>query len=66
MIRSSDPRQLDLDGTGHDVTGLAKYLAAAPLRPTTRQEPCGFGLFGDSAAQIDLVEAVHVGSRRET
>jgi hypothetical protein len=38
--------------------GIAKRRASEPLRPTKPQLPCEFGLFGDDAAQLDLVDAV--------
>lgn len=35
---------------------LAQRRAAAPLKPRKPQEACDIGLFGDSAAQIDLID----------
>lgn len=45
-----------LPGCGHDLAGLARRLADAPLRPAAPQVPCDVGLFGDDAAQADLVD----------
>jgi hypothetical protein len=56
MILTTDPRQMDLAQTDHDTVGLAKRLAAAPLRPRRAQLPADHGLFSDEAAQLDLVE----------
>lgn len=56
MIRTDDKRQMDLPQTEHDPAGLAKQLAAAPLKPRKPQVPCDTGLFGDAAAQLDLVD----------
>lgn len=57
MILTDDPRQMDLAQTAPDMAGLAKRLAAAPLRPRKAQAPaCDLPLFSDDAAQIDLVE----------
>jgi hypothetical protein len=39
----------------HDATGLARKLAAAPLKPRKPQAPCDVGLFSDEADQLDLV-----------
>lgn len=56
MILTDDPRQLDLAHTSPDTAGLAKRMAAAPLRPRKAQAACDIGLFSDDAAQIDLEE----------
>lgn len=48
--------QLRIDGTAPDPAGLAKRLAAAPMRPSKPQAPCDVGLFSDDADQLDLVE----------
>ncbi len=37
-------------------SALAKRRAAQPLRPAVPQKACDVGLFGDSAAQIDLID----------
>lgn len=37
-------------------TELAKRQSAAPLRPDKAQKPCNIGLFGDDAAQTDLID----------
>lgn len=39
-----------------DLAELARRQAAAPLRPSKPQEACDVGLFGDGAAQLDLVD----------
>jgi hypothetical protein len=41
---------------GEDRASLARRLAGAPLRPVVPQAPCDAGLFGDAAAQSDLVD----------
>lgn len=55
MTRTDDPRQGALPQTGPDLAGLARQLAAAPLRPRKAQAPCDHGLFSDDADQLDLV-----------
>lgn len=55
-ILTRDHRQLGLPECGPDQAGLAKRLAAAPMRPRKPQSPCDVGLFSDEADQIDLVE----------
>jgi hypothetical protein len=39
----------------HDLPGLARKLAAAPIKPRKPQAPCDVGLFSDEADQLDLV-----------
>lgn len=56
MILTNDPRQMQLPSTAHDPAGLARHLAAQPLRPRKPQQPCDVGMFGDQAAQLDLVD----------
>jgi hypothetical protein len=43
----------------HDRAGLARELAAAPLKPSKAQAPCDVGLFSDDSAQADLLDLVH-------
>jgi hypothetical protein len=52
----SHTNQLQLDGTHPDPAGLARRLAASPMRAKKEQERCDFGLFGDDSAQTDLVD----------
>jgi hypothetical protein len=47
--------QTCMPGTGADLAGLAKRIAAAPIKPNKAQEPCDIGLFSDSSSQLDLV-----------
>lgn len=54
MILTNDPRQMDFAQTPKDSAGLAKQLAAAPLRPRKPQNPCDIGLFSDEADQLDI------------
>ena len=54
----TDRRQLDLAQTAPDLAGLARQLAAAPLKPRTPQVPCDVGLFADEADQLDLARLV--------
>jgi hypothetical protein len=50
-------RQTTLPGAEPITTAeLVKRRAAQPLKPKAEQRPCDFGLFGDTAAQTDLVE----------
>lgn len=56
VILNDDPRQMDLAHTAPDPAGLAKRLAAAPLRPRKAQLPADHGLFSDEATQLDLTE----------
>lgn len=56
-MRSDLPGQLSLPDTGERMGELARRKAAAPLRPGKPQAPCDIGLFGDEAAQLDLVDA---------
>lgn len=52
-----DPRQGDIFGGASASQGdLAQRGADAPIRPKKAQGPLDFGLFGDSAAQTDLVD----------
>jgi hypothetical protein len=55
MIVTNDPRQMQLDHTASNPAGLARKLAAAPLKPRKPQAPCDVGLFSDEADQLDLV-----------
>ena len=55
-MRSNLPGQFDLPNTAPDHAGLAKQLAAAPLRPVAPQLPADHGLFGDESNQLDLIE----------
>lgn len=45
-----------IPGAGRDQAGLARRLAAEPLKPRADQKPCDVGLFSDVAAQTDLIE----------
>jgi hypothetical protein len=57
MPASYLPGQAEIPGTA-PASGpeLAKRRAAQPLRPSAPQAPCDVGLFGDAAAQADLVD----------
>ena len=55
-MRHDLPGQLEMPQTGEDTAGLAKQKALAPMRAPTTQKPCDVGLFGDSAAQLDLID----------
>jgi hypothetical protein len=46
-----------------DLADLAQRKANAPLRPSVAQAACDVGLFGDEAAQLDLVDAVRKAGR---
>jgi hypothetical protein len=50
------PQQTELPGIAPDIGGTLARKVTAPLKPTKPQEPCDVGLFGDNAAQLDLVE----------
>jgi len=54
----TDSHQLDLARTVPDPAGLARRLAAAPLRPRKPQATCDLGLFSDEADQLDLASLV--------
>jgi hypothetical protein len=47
------PGQQELPAVG---ANSPRHLAAARLRPRVAQKPCDHGLFGDQAAQTDLVD----------
>lgn len=51
------PGQLNIPGA-EPVTSrtIAERRANAPLRPTKPQAPCDVSMFGDAAAQLDLVD----------
>lgn len=54
------PGQQDLPGCGR--TPLWAWLerrAAESLKPAKPQKPCDQGLFGDAAAQTDLVDLLN-------
>jgi hypothetical protein len=53
---SSGGRQAVIPGAGEDHAGLAKKRAGEALKPRVPQAPCDVGLFGDTAAQLDLVD----------
>jgi hypothetical protein len=54
------PRQLDLPGTEPIADAeLAKRRAEQPLKPDAPQESCDIGLFGDEAAQTDLMDLAY-------
>lgn len=53
MPRSDLPGQGEIPLTDEPKT-LAKRKAAEPLKPNVFQAPLDFGLFGDTANQIDL------------
>ncbi len=46
--------QYILPGAARDAAGLARNLAAAPLKPIAAQEPCDVGLFSDAHKQREL------------
>jgi hypothetical protein len=51
---------------GAEPIGRAEHaarLARAPLRPRQDQRPLDFGLFGDTASQLDLVDMARDRSR---
>jgi hypothetical protein len=54
-----------LPGCGHDLAGLARRLAGAPLRPAKPQAACDLGLFGDESSQADLVDMARRPAARE-
>ena len=54
----TDRRQFDLAQTAPNPAGLARQLAAAPLKPRKPQAPCDVGLFSDEADQLDLASLV--------
>lgn len=56
LARPAQARQATLHGTGPDVAGMLRRRADAPLRPGKVQSACDVGLFGDEAAQLDLVD----------
>lgn len=57
-MSNTDRRQLDLEQTAQDRAGLARLLAAAPLKPRKAQAPCDHGLFSAEADQLDLASLV--------
>jgi hypothetical protein len=57
LERTSAGRQAVIPGAAADLAGLAKKRAGEPLRPRVPQAACDVGLFGDTAAQLDLVDA---------
>lgn len=58
LERTAAGAQHVIPGAGQDAAGLARRLAAAPLKPSAPQEPCDVGLFGDGVKQLDLVDLV--------
>jgi len=50
------PGQLELSGTEPSLRAALARQAASPLKPKVAQAACDVGLFGDDAAQLDLVE----------
>jgi len=54
-------QQVELFGCEPDLAGALQRKADAPLKPAVPQEPCDVGLFGDGAAQTDLIEALRKG-----
>lgn len=54
--REEARRMAELAVTERRNVALAKRKAAEPLKPKRPQEPCDLGLFGDAAAQLDLVD----------
>jgi hypothetical protein len=67
QIRQGVPRaatqQWEIPGAAPISDGdLARRVAAAPLRPSAAQLPCDAGLFGDAAAQLDLIEFARIKS----
>ncbi len=55
--RSDLPGQLDLAGTAKAGDGdRAQRAANAPMKPKVAQKPMDMGLFGDEAAQIDMLD----------
>jgi hypothetical protein len=54
------PGQLDLPQCESKPRDQMQRAAAAPLKPSTPQEPCDVGLFSDGAAQTDLVDLCRI------
>jgi hypothetical protein len=50
--------QFDLPDTAPDIGGTLQRKADAPLKPAKPQVACDHGLFGDSAAQLDLIHSL--------
>lgn len=55
-MRITLPGQIDLPETPERSADLAQRKASAPMLAPVPQKPCDVGLFGDSAAQIDLLD----------
>lgn len=55
---TEDRTQSILPGTEPDPAGLARKLAAAPLKPRKPQEPCDAGLFSDESRQTDIEDFI--------
>lgn len=54
------PGQQDLPGCEPaPMKARVGRQAAAPLKPSKAQKPCDQGLFGDQAAQVDLLDLVN-------
>jgi hypothetical protein len=56
MPISHSEAQAELLGTDPDMRDLVARKAAAPLQAAKPQELCDIGLFGDTAAQTDLID----------
>ena len=67
MNRNTGAGELELAGIANprdrDRAELARRQAAAPLRASKPQAPCDLGLFGDTAAQLDLVDQARAMAR---
>lgn len=51
------PGQNELPGCeAAPLKARLSHQAAAPLKPGKAQKPCDQGLFGDQAAQVDLLD----------
>lgn len=53
-------------GAERDPAGLARKLAAEPLKPDRPQEACDHGLFGDGWKQTDLVDLLKGGGNAKS
>lgn len=55
-----------IPGTERDPAGLARKLAAEPLKPDRPQEACDHGLFGEGWKQTDLVDLLKGGGNAKS
>jgi hypothetical protein len=58
MAVSYLPGQIDLPQTAPRFADLLAQRSAESLKPVKPQAPCDVGLFGDSAAQTDLLDLI--------